>query len=181
MIGKIVDRFKDLITSDRPTLAGTPPQGEFVKGINFGGEAVTIEGYPWDAYETALAQGLSVPGATCISTHVKPTPAAPPDLRKMLNTVIYRRQQLDITQPLPNGSYNLYLWIMENYATDWHSLTLQIDSQPIATEIGKLALGQWKRYGAYPATVTDGKLQVSIVIANPDLDAHLMGMSLFKL
>jgi hypothetical protein len=179
MFTQFVDRLKDFVSADVPNLAGTPPAGVFVKGINFGGEAVTIEGYSWDAYDTALANGLLVPAASSLSTSVKPIPAVPRDLRKMLNTVVYKRQQLDIIQPLPNGNYQVYLWLMENYAADWHSLTVQIANQPVATDIGKLALGQWQRYGAYAVPVTEGRLHLSIAIANPELDAHLMGMSIF--
>ncbi|HEY9626884.1 MAG TPA: hypothetical protein V6C84_06245 [Coleofasciculaceae cyanobacterium] len=179
MISKFVDRFKDLFSSDEFAI-GTIPSGEFVKGINLGGEAVTLEGQRWAAYESALADGLTVPEANVSATQVKLNPTGNRDLRKMLNTVVYRSQRLEISQTLPNGRYDLYLWIMENYQTDWHSLEVLVAGQTIATGVGKLALGNWQRYGGYPVTVNQGLLEIALITHSPDVDAHLMGISIFR-
>ncbi|NEQ23662.1 MAG: hypothetical protein F6K28_31860, partial [Microcoleus sp. SIO2G3] len=42
-------------------LSAFSTKGKFVKGINFNGQAITVDGYPWTAYSRALAEGLSVP------------------------------------------------------------------------------------------------------------------------
>lgn len=179
MISRFVDRLKDLLPGHSEAPTSVPP-GEFVKGINLGGEAVTIEGYLWDAYEVALTQGLLIPEASTHTTDIKPQPAVDRELRKMLNTVVYRRQTLEISQTLANGVYDVYLWIMENYQADWHCLEVKIGGQTIATQVGQLPLGHWVRYGAYPVNVTDGVLQVAIDTNDPKIDAHLMGLSIFR-
>jgi hypothetical protein len=177
MIFNLFVRLKDIFSS---SAAPAPPQGTFVKGINLGGEAVTIEGYSWQSYTEALANGLATPGANAIATSVQPNPNPDRDVRKMLNSVIYKPETLEINQLLPNGAYEVYLWIMENHQTDWHSLDVILTGQKVATAIGKLARGSWARYGPYPTTVTDGLLQLSITTNTPQIDAHLMGLSIFK-
>lgn len=155
--------------------------GEFVKGINLGGDAVTVEGQRWDAYSNALVSGLSVPGAQVAKTYVVPRPHASSGIRKLLNTVIFKPKTLEISQTLPNGTYSIYLWIMENYQSNWHCLDVSINGKSVAQGIGDFDRGSWAKYGPYPAVVTDSALHLAISINNPDLDAHLMGLSIYRL
>lgn len=170
-------RLRDLIApAQEPTLPG----GEFVKGINFGGGAVEIGGDRWLSYPEALATGLATPGATVATTYYIPAPYASRGTRTMLNSVIFKTQTLEIEQTLPNDSYALYLWIMENYQTHWHTLELRVAGQSVAQGLGYLPFRGWARYGPYPVTVTEGRLHLSLTTNDPNIDAHLMGMSLHK-
>jgi hypothetical protein len=179
MLTKLISQLKDLITSDGSAV--TPaPEGEFVKGINLGGDALAIEGNTWDAYSTALTNGLSAPGASGIATSVQPVPYAPPNLRQMLNSVIFKPETLELTQVLPPGNYDVYLWIMENYQTNWHSLEVRLNGKVVATGIGQLAAGHWERYGPYATTVSETALHLTLSTHNPKIDAHLMGVSIFR-
>lgn len=180
MIHKLMLRIKDFLTPEDVEIAGSKPKGEFVKGINFGGEAVKIEGMVWEAFESASAQGLFVQGASVLTTSMQPQPYAPPGIRTMLNSAIYKSQVLEIEQTLPNGEYEVYLWIMENYQKDWHSLEVKLAGEIVATDIGKLSVAQWARYGGYGTTITDGVLRLSLATHNPQVDAHIMGMSIYK-
>lgn len=157
-----------------------PAPGTFVKGINFGGGSVVVAGDRWHSYPEALASGLSTPGATAASMATIPRPYASRGVRTMLNTVIFKAQTLDLEQTLPNDRYDLYLWVMENYQTHWHSLDVMVAGQPIAQGIGHLPRGDWSRYGPYGITIDDGRLRLSITTHDPNIDAHVMGMSLFK-
>ncbi|MBD2110390.1 MULTISPECIES: hypothetical protein [Cyanophyceae] len=154
--------------------------GAFVKGINLGGEAVAIGGDRWQSYTEALAAGLVTPGATAANSYLVPKPYARRGTRAMLNSVIFKKQILEIEQPLPNDSYDLYLWMMENYQTHWHTLELRVAGRSVAQGIGYLPFRGWARYGPYPTTVTDGRLHLSLTTSDPNIDAHLMGMSLHK-
>jgi hypothetical protein len=181
MLSRFTLPIRDLFASNAASVTGAPPPGEFVKGINLGGGSVTVEGQRWESYETALKQGLAIANqGTTITTTIIPTPYAPPDLRRMLNSVICYPETLELTQMLANGSYEVYLWILENYKTDWHSMSVQINGQPVATEVGKLPFGHWVRYGAYHAQVTDNLLTVTLSTGTPTVDAHLMGLSIFR-
>lgn len=179
MISNLALRLKDVF-APKTALVEPAPQGEFVKGINFGGEAVAIEGYLWQSYDSALANGLAVPGASAIATSIQPTPYAHPNIRRMLNTVVYKTHTLEIHQALANGDYEVFLWIMENYQSDWHSLDVALAGKPVAAGIGKLPHRTWARYGPYRTTVTDELLHLTITTNSSEIDAHLMGLSIFR-
>ena len=176
---KLTIALKDLTVSDQRAI-DPPPVGMFVKGINLGGEALVIEGNGWESYADALNQGLAVPHAYTLETWVQPiSPHAPPNLRRMLNTVIFWRETVELTQALPNGTYDIYLWNIENYQTNWHSLAFRLNGQVVETAV-QLTLGEWRRHGAYRIAITDGCLHVSVSTDNPELDSHLMGISIYK-
>lgn len=162
-----------------------PDQGQgfsteqFIKGINLGGEAVTIEGHFWDSYRNALANGLSTPGAQTLKTYVLPQPGVGREMCKMLNTAVFKPHILEIEQALPNGGYNIYLWMMENYQTDWHSLKIIVQGCLLDQDVGRMHLGRWSKYGPYPGTVTNDILSLKIASNNPKLDAFVMGVGIF--
>ena len=161
-------------------LSAFSTKGEFVKGINFNGKAITVDGYPWTAYSDALTEGLSVPDSIVTETGVKPQPSVNSGMKKMLNTVVCKRHKLEISQNVPNGSYEVYLWIMENYASNHHEMDVILGGQTVDKGIAKLAVNQWVKYGSYPTTVTDGSLNLALLTTNPERDAHLMGMAIFR-
>jgi len=168
--------LKDFTQSE----AIAPISGEFVKGINFGGEAVTIQGHCWEAHSQARATGLSLPEAQTLQTQVLPQPYASRETRNMLNSLVYRPESLELTQSLPNGPYELYLWLIENYQSDWHAFELTVNGVSVAQNLGKLPVGTWARYGGYAARVTDGTLRLTLSTDRPGVDAHLMGLSIFR-
>ncbi|MEP0913527.1 hypothetical protein NDI45_21680 [Leptolyngbya sp. GB1-A1] len=67
---------------------------------------------------------------------------------------------------------------MENYQSDWHCFTVALASQVLESNVGQLSIGHWKCYGAYRSTVTDETLNITITAQNPDIDAHLMWLSI---
>lgn len=170
--------LKDAISADQ---VSCPPVGEFVKGINFGGDAVTIEGNQWISYEDALKNGLTLPEVQVIQTKITPEPYASRPLRQMLNSGVCKPKTLEITQQLPNGTYHLYLWFMENYQSDWHAIDVMIKDTLMAQSVGKLTLKNWSRYGPYSVTLTDGALRFTLSLPVANVDAHIMGLSIFKL
>ncbi len=188
MFSRLTDRVKSLFGSTESRSIEsrfaeslfTVTSGKFVKGINFGGDRLTIQGESWLSFEEALAEGLSVSGIQSATTQVKIKPKAEPEIAIMLNSVIYKPQTLEITQDLPNGNYEIYLWILENYKTYWHALEISIGNECVATDVGKLALGRWQRYGGYGVAIENEPLHVTINTNNPKVDAHIMGMSIFQ-
>jgi hypothetical protein len=155
-------------------------QGEFVKGINFNGQAVTIQGNLWTSYSDALASGLSISKVGSAETSVKPKPRVNRDMNSMLNTIIFSEEKIEINQTVQNGTYEVYLWIIENFRPDHHSMNVSLAGQIVDREIAKLAVGNWVKYGPYRTTVNDGGLNLVLATTNPGRDAHLMGMAIFK-
>ncbi|MBU6228966.1 MAG: hypothetical protein KGQ93_04655 [Cyanobacteria bacterium REEB459] len=152
--------------------------GKFVQGINFGGPALTIEGDRWLSLGETLTRGLTMADPQTARSYVKPNPSTSYSITKMLNTVAFKAKALTLQQSLPDGSYDLYLWLMENYRSDWHSLQVAAGDQVIAPAIGQLKLGDWGRYGPYRVRVEGGSLTLTLT-SNTPADAHLMGLSIF--
>jgi len=152
--------------------------GNFVVGINFGGQAVTIEGDRWLAFEEALAMGLSMPEVQITHSSLRPSPGATYGISQMLNTAVFKAKAITLQHPLPDGPYDLYLWVMENYQSDWHSLKVSTGDQVLVSVIGQLKLGDWIKYGPYRVMVSQGHLNLTLT-SNVVADAHLMGLSIF--
>jgi hypothetical protein len=175
-----VTKVRDVWGRSRVAMTDAAPVGRFVKGINFGSDAaLVIEGYSWLSYPQALADGLTVPDAKPLQTQLSFAHYTHPTLRAMLNTAIYQAGTLRFSQQLENGDYHLYVWMIENYRSHWHSLELQVDGVAIASELGDLPKGEWRRYGPYPIQVMAERCNLAIHSPKPGVDAHVMGLSIF--
>ncbi|WNG45801.1 hypothetical protein F0U60_18055 [Archangium minus] len=97
----------------------------------------------------------------------------------MLNSAIWKMgADLLVSQSIANGNYSVYLWVMENYQSNFRSFKIRLEGTEVESAAGNLPLGGWKKYGPYPVAVSDGALNVDLVRVNGDV--HLMGMALFK-
>ena len=85
---------------------------------------------------------------------------------------------MNITQVIPNGTYHLYVWTMENYAGNSRRWDLSAEGISVANNLGDLGMDQWKRYGAYTAVVTDGRLDLNLtgVVGRP----MIMGLEIYS-
>lgn len=160
----------------------TPPSGTytFLKGINFNGNAATIEGNSWQSMSTALSNGLSIPsGYTSANTSLTPNPAVDNDTNGMLNTAIWRSNApITINQTVENGEYQVYLWVMENYQSNVRKMNVKLENTQVATDVGYLAKNSWMKYGPYTVTVADGTLNTELV--NTQDSPHIKGMAIYK-
>ncbi len=156
-----------------------PPSPGFVQGINFNGSAVTIEGNPWSSYSEALSGGLSVSiSPNLATTGVSPNPSTDADTSSMLNTAIWSSDSFGFSQTLADGDYDVYLWVIENYASNARSFDVAMEGATVASAIGHLALGSWTKYGPYRVTVSGGALDGDLVRISGD--PHVMGMAIFS-
>jgi ferric-dicitrate binding protein FerR (iron transport regulator) len=153
----------------------------FVLGVNFNGEAVSVEGRRWSSYREALAAGLRVtPEPACTSTGVLPSPAVDEATGAMLNTAVFGRERsLALAQPLPNGAYDVFLWVMENLDNDHRTFDVVVEGKSRLRNIGTgMKRGEWVRLGPVRAVVADGALDVELVAKRTD--PHLMGMAVYR-
>jgi ferric-dicitrate binding protein FerR (iron transport regulator) len=161
-------------------LAATRP-ARFVKGINLNGEAVTIEGERWLSHAAALSSGLSIsPAPELTATNVQPRPACDEDTARMLNTAVFKgNSNLTVSQEIPNGLYDVYLWVMENLDPDHRSFDIRIEGKGAARDVGARArLGDWAKLGPFRAPVADGSLTIELLQGRSD--PHLMGIAIFS-
>ncbi|MBI3882388.1 MAG: Ig-like domain-containing protein [Verrucomicrobia bacterium] len=163
--------------SVRVGAVGTPV---FWRGINFGGNAVNIEGNQWMGQAAAEANGLTFPTRPFTSTStVTPVPAAAGDLNTMLNSCAWAQNGFTISQAVSNGDYQVYFWVMENYQANFRDITFKVEGSIVATQVGKgWTVGQWSKYGPFDVTVTDGVLSVDLT--KVAWDPEVMGMAIYR-
>lgn len=153
----------------------------FVRGVNLNGEAVTIEGERWLSHAAALSSGLSFSVEPEITTtFVQPRPACDEDTARMLNTAVFKgAANLTISQTLPNGLYDVCLWVMENLNPNHRSFDIRVEGRTVARDVGARArLGDWVKLGPYRTAVADGSLTIELLQGRTD--PHLMGFAVFS-
>jgi hypothetical protein len=156
-------------------------QVKFVKGVNFNGPAVMIEGQSWMSHEQAVADGLGfTPGIELFSGTVTPRPAVSAEMATMLNTSVFRQKAaFGVAWTIPNGTYDVFFWIMENVKDNHRRFDASIEGVPVLRDIGRGAvLGEWGKMGPFRVTVQDGVLNVDLTPRKTD--AHLMGLAVFE-
>jgi hypothetical protein len=84
-----------------------------------------------------------------------------------------------LTQTLPNGNYTVYVWEVEDDSDHARSFNLKLQGITATTNLGDLLLGQWKKYGPYSTTVSNGILQIDVV-RNTKGDPQLMGLAIYR-
>ncbi|MBA3699994.1 MAG: DUF4038 domain-containing protein [Planctomycetes bacterium] len=157
--------------------APPPPTGGFVLGVNLGGAAVTIDGNAWRSDATARSSGMTTTAPNTATTNVTPSPATDSATRSMLNTAIWGGT-FTVGQTISNGSYDVYLWVIENHQSNYRRFDVQVEGATVASGIGNLAIGSWVKYGPYRANVSDGRLDVNLVRVVGD--PHVMGFAVFN-
>jgi mannan endo-1,4-beta-mannosidase len=168
-------------TTTTPPATTQPPATGFVKGDNLNGNAVRVGGNQWLGYSQALSQGLSQTHAVADARTLTPVPATDADTAAMLNSVLYADADnggFTLAQTVTNGKYQVYLWFMENFQGNSRRFHVQLESMRVANDLGDLAVGQWRKYGPYTATVSDGVLNIELVGATGR--AMISGLAIFR-
>ncbi|MFN3650787.1 MAG: Ig-like domain-containing protein [Armatimonadota bacterium] len=171
------------ITGTREPAAADGGGPRFIKGVNFNGNPVTVEGNQWLSYSQARADGLTVSNAITWTWTVPFNPAPSADVAHVLGTGIGRLappngQGFGVAQTIPNGDYQVYLWMVENNADHYRDAEVRLEGVTAATNKGDLPFGNWERIGPYPVTVGDGVLNVDILRATKG-DPLLCGMEIY--
>lgn len=157
----------------------------FRRGINIGGGPVTIDGERWLGMDEARAQGLRVDDD--VVTDRIDRPAQPPvdaDMATMLATTCNPSQRprdgdWELHQAVPDGDYALELWFQELHQDHYRTFDVIAEGRVVATAIGDLPLGHWRRYGPWTVPVRDGVLDLRFLrrTGTPDV----MGLRLTRL
>jgi hypothetical protein len=84
-----------------------------------------------------------------------------------------------VAQTLPNGQYDLYVWLVENHQDEFRDVTLRAEGAIVASGIGSLKHGEWRKYGPYRVPVQDGRLDLDVLRSTKG-DPLLAGLALFR-
>lgn len=156
----------DLTTGTAPPRR---PGTSLVVGVNLAGEAVEVEGETWLSQAAAEAAGFSTTAQKRFRNDITWSPPVRPGTADMLNTVAYQAAaSFRMSQRLPNGTYEVSLWLTENFVSGYRSSDIRIEGRPVARDAGRMPLNTWRRYGPFTVTVSDGSLTVDLVQRNGD-------------
>jgi DNA-directed RNA polymerase specialized sigma24 family protein len=136
----------------------------FVRGIAFGGGAVSIGGNPFLAKGDALLAGLSLaPGMSSAPPGAISGPHLDFDLKAMLDSGLTSAEsRVHFTQVLPNGTFDVQLWIAneKGVGATPTRISLQGEDIPLATiEDGSAT---WRALGPYRTMVAKRSLDVQV-------------------
>jgi hypothetical protein len=133
-----------------------------------------IDGDTWLSYNDALASGLTV-GPTLTFNNGGPyyfglTPSPDAGTEVMLRTAIFSfasiGQGFNLSQAISNGSYHVFVWLMENYSDYYRKIDVRLEGATVATNAGFLPRGAWQKLGPFPVEITDGALSLDIIRAD---------------
>ena len=162
-------------------LAGAPPRllqaSAFVRAVNFGGTPVTIDRKRWLSHREALSAGLSLGTGTSIAPQAMFVGAGLDfDRKTMLDTgLIGCNGTVQITQVLPDGAYDLTLWLANTASLDESRLALSINNAPLKLGGALLKRDTWAQVGPLPVRVSQGKMELQL---SGQGNARVSGMAL---
>jgi hypothetical protein len=84
----------------------------------------------------------------------------------MLNSYLVGTADLGtmvLTQTVANGTYQVHLWFMESVQSNSQRFHVRLEGTQVVSNIGDLAINQWRKYGPYTVTVSDGVLTMDLV------------------
>lgn len=158
------------------TLAVIIPLSNISVNLN-GLTNLSIGGKTFSSYTNAKTNGLTItPVPLLANTVLTPIPAVDVNTNSMLNTAIFNNVSFTIDQKVVNGNYKVYMWVMENYLTNHRKFDVKIENVLVASSIGQLTKGYWKKYGPYSTTVKDSSLTIQLVKVLSD--PHIMGLEI---
>jgi len=159
------------------------PPRTFVMGVDFFGGQTTIEGNRWMSHKEALANGLLIRSSDNNTAsqivNFDPIPAVDADMRKMLNSRVYSMAApIDFMQPLPNGEYEVVMYIFEPHRNGSRVFDVEINGALAKRGVGRLKMREWEK-AVMNATVRDGQLNIHVI--NTNGNPAISGMAIFKL
>jgi hypothetical protein len=132
-----------------------------LRAIALGGDGLDIEGVRWLGREQAAGEGLTLSAGRAVAEPLPPSPAADGGLATLLASSYQSdHEELTITQAMPDGVYQVYLWMIETRTANAHISELSVQGAKQPANIGRLGKGAWSRYGPYLAKVRNQQLEV---------------------
>ena len=150
------------LTNTGPELASSK---KFIRGINFGGPAVTIDHHPWLSHRDALSAGFTLGAGTNIAPPVAIAGARLDfDRKSMLDTGVMSVSGgiIRINQVMPNGVYGLTLWLANTNSLNEKQCDVSVNSVSINLSGAFTKHENWTQLGPVSIQVTKGKMELQI-------------------
>jgi hypothetical protein len=129
--------------------------GTFVAGIKLAGAGLEVEGHRWKSQRQAQADGLSVRSGVAVVGQGTADPALKPLLDQALGG------EIQLSQTLPNGTYDVVAWLSGTPGGDAGLLTVSGDALK-KHEREVLGPDGWRRSWPRRCTVAHGSLEIEL-------------------
>ncbi|MDW7694689.1 leucine-rich repeat domain-containing protein [Flammeovirgaceae bacterium SG7u.111] len=130
---------------------------ELYRAVNLGGEALTIEGNPWEAtYSADLVNHGGSYNMGWIPLNDAPTEA---NKNTMLGKALIKEPEgsgIEMNE-VPNGEYQVYLYVMEWEGNKQYDIKL--NGKIVEDDFG-LEAKEWRKLGPWDVDVTDGSISI---------------------
>ncbi|MFC6222994.1 Ig-like domain-containing protein [Hymenobacter artigasi] len=156
-------------TTTPPT--STPPT--FVRAVNLGGKAITLDGKSWAA--SASASNFKATGLTTFANqNVTLTPSTDATRASMIRASMYGSDTGLALGGVSSGTYSVFLYVWEDNNAENFSISLE--GKTVLSNYNSGSAGHWDRLGPFTANVTDGTVNIGTTGGM----ANISGIELWK-
>ncbi len=148
------------------------PNSAFYRAINLNGNALVIDGDPWEGKDAA---NYSYTGNAFENQGVALSPSTDANRAAMIRSSIWNPSGSNVTvSAVPDGAYEVYLYVWEdnNPAT----FDIYLNGVLVRSGYNSGSAGHWDRLGPWATTVSDGSIRVT---CSPG-DANLSGIEIWR-
>ena len=160
-------------TPPTTTPGTTPANSTFVRAINLGGTATTIDGRSWDAASSA-ANFQTTGTSTFANQNVTLSPATDAARASMIRSSMWGSNPGLAVSGIASGTYSVYLYVWEDNAAATFSISLE--GRTVQTNHNSGTAGHWDRLGPFTTAITDGTINVG----STGGDANFSGIEIWK-
>jgi hypothetical protein len=156
-----------------PAPAPAPPANAlFYRAININGSAVRLDGNQWEAGNSA--PNVTITGNLFSNQNVKLRSTTDDARAQMIRSSVSGRNVKVQFTNLPNGAYNVYVYVWEDNKSERFSLSL--NNKTVLNNYTSGSAGNWDKVGPLTATVTDGTIR----LASTGGEANISGIEIWN-
>lgn len=131
------------------------PVSGFYRAINLNGPGLTIDGNEWGGSD---ATNYTYSGTSMEKVSVALSPATDENRTLMIRNYITGRNVSVALTSVPNATYDVYLYVWEEDATQTYSVYLE--GKTVQSSYINGSAGTWKRLGPFRETIKDNTINV---------------------
>jgi hypothetical protein len=140
-----------------PTPAPAPLLAKFYRAININGDAISLDGNNWEASNGAA--NVQITGTFISNQNVQLRSATDAARAKMIRSSVASRNVKVQLNSVPNGTYNIYLYVWEDNKPERFSLLL--NDKTVVNNYNSGSAGSWDKIGPLAVTVTNGTIRLT--------------------
>jgi chitodextrinase len=137
-----------------PAPVATTPT--FFRAINLNGPSMEIDGNKWGGSDAA---NYTYSGTSMNKPTITLNPTTDKNRTAMIQSAITGRNVTLAMTSVPNATYDVYLYVWEDDATQTYSVYLEGKAVQVNYTSG--AAGTWKRLGPFRQTITDKNINIT--------------------